>query len=122
MGCLELQDGRAKSTNDSAILNGEYAIVSGEYFVQHLFIQRLDKTHVVMSRVEAIHLQFADGDSCKITGMSERQDSDAFAILDLTALADGDLLQRRLPLRHDAFSAGITDDKRMLVAVQLGGI
>src|SRR5215469_15416002 len=54
--------------------------------------------------------------------MTEAEDREVFAIFYLPAFADRYFLEGRLPFRHDAFAAGITDDEGVVIRVELGRI
>src|ERR1700753_2797781 len=51
--------------------------------------------------------------------MPETKNGNPFAVLDLPALSDRDLLERCLPFRHDTLSTRIANDKRIFILIEL---
>ena len=57
--------------------------------MQHFFIQRFGKTHIVMSRVDTFPSNVADGRCGKITRMAETQYGDIFPSFNFLPLPMG---------------------------------
>ena len=119
---LEFEYRGTETAGDRPIFDRQDTIVFLKHLMQHRFIQRLDETHIIMRRVESGGSKLPDSGGREIAGVAEAQDSDPLAVLDLSSLADLDLLEGRLPFRHDAFSAGIADHKGGFIFIELRGI
>src|SRR5580692_10103237 len=88
MSGLEFQDSRTESTDYCAVFDSDDPVIPRKDLMQHFFVQRLYKAHIVMCRIQPIHPQFPDRRRSEITRMPDRQDGNAFAVLQLATLAD----------------------------------
>src|SRR6478735_11612934 len=82
---------RTETTDNSTIFYRNDLSVFGKNFVQQFFVQWLHKSHIVMTRINAICSQIPDSLGCKITRMAKAENSKGITLFQFPAFPNCDL-------------------------------
>lgn len=107
--CHELQYGTAHSSFFDAVFYGDDMLEVESYLVQQGFVERLEKTQVVVGYGESFVLfRTLYGTSGYISYGAEGDDCQVFAFFQFTPFAYGYFFQRTFPVQQCAASAGMS--------------
>src|SRR5678816_572659 len=76
MCCHKLEYGGSEAAGDAAVFYRNDPFVLMKYLMQHFFIQRFGKAHIIMRRVNIFCPQGAYGGCYEITRVPEREKSE----------------------------------------------
>ncbi len=83
--------------------------------MQQIFIDGLNKPHIIVSYGDTIFCQLFNGFCYQIPDMSNGEDSQIISVTDQPASPHFDFLHWFLPVGHCTPSPGVTDRKRTLI-------
>ena len=112
----ELQYGTAHSSFFDTVFYGDDMLEVESHLVQQGFVERLEKTQVVVGYGDSfVLLRTLYGTCGHVAYGTEGDDCQVFAFFQSAPFAYGDFFQRTFPIQQYAASAGIADDERTLV-------
>src|ERR1044072_2277655 len=118
----ELQYGASKSTFNTAIFHCNDLWILIADLMEHFLIQRLYKTHIIMTGSNTLALQITNSCGSKITRMTQGENSYILSFSQFTAFTNRNLFHLSLPFRHHTLTSWIADGYGRLHFIQLCSI
>ena len=114
--CHELQYGTAHSSFFDTVFYSDNMLEVESYLVQQRFVERLEKTQVVVGYGDSfVLLRTLYGTCGYVAYGTEADDCPGLCLLSVYALCLRGFLPAAFPIQQYAASAGIADDERTLV-------